>query len=236
MDVVYILGKGTNWKDNEIRYSLRSLAKHADKIDKVFIIGQCPDFLTGVIHYPHPDPHSCKELNIMEKIMRACELGEVSSNFFLVNDDHFFMQDFSLAKYPYYYSGTLSEYFEGANKFGRYTQAVGNTMKALSENKLSGKFFNVHHPIVINKSKFKKVMKQYDWNVLHGYVIKSLYCNTLAIEGEPIKDCKITRRVGLPEILKIIEGKPLFSTGDAFSQDMRDFLGKTFPSKSPWEK
>ena len=40
MDVVYILGKGSVWKDNEIRYSLRSIEKHLTGFDRVFIVGQ----------------------------------------------------------------------------------------------------------------------------------------------------------------------------------------------------
>ncbi len=235
MDIVYVIGPGSDWKDNEIRYSLRSLNKHADKVDKIILIGHDPGFLSDVIHIKHPDPNLCKERNIMEKILRACDEPGISENFFLMHDDHFFLQDFSPAKYPFYYQGTLEEYYSKANKFGKHSKAVLNTINVLKENKLPGLMFNVHHPIVINKKKFKKVMKQYDWEIENGYAIKSLYCNTLSIEGTPTTDCKIKKWLPMEEINKALDGKPFFSLGNAFSQDMRTFLEKTYPEKSPWE-
>ena len=55
IDVVYVLGKGTKWNDNEIRFSLRSLAKNVTGIRNVYIVGERPDFLKRVIHISYPD-------------------------------------------------------------------------------------------------------------------------------------------------------------------------------------
>ena len=44
MDIVYILGNGSKFNNEEIRYSLRSLEKFVN-FDRVFIVGECPKFL-----------------------------------------------------------------------------------------------------------------------------------------------------------------------------------------------
>ena len=50
MDVVYILGTGSTSNDNEIRYSLRSIEKYLIGFNVVYIVGECPKFLKGIIH------------------------------------------------------------------------------------------------------------------------------------------------------------------------------------------
>ena len=56
MDALYLLRHSPN-EDFEIRYSLRSLAKHAPHIGKVWIFGDRPAFLTDdtsiAEHVPH---------------------------------------------------------------------------------------------------------------------------------------------------------------------------------------
>lgn len=236
MDIVYLLGTGTNWANNEIRFSLRSLQKHAEKFGDLFIVGEDPGFLHGFTHIAMKDAHpKNKARNIYEKIMAACKDPRVSDNFFYVHDDHFFMENFKMEKYPYYYMGTMDDYLARANTFSSYTKAIANTKQVLEASGLPQIFFQPHRPIVINKRKFIKVMAKYDWTIENGYMIKSLYCNTLGIAGEPTKDCNITRQFSLRELNKVLDGHAVFSTRDSFSQDLRDFMRKTFPDKSMWE-
>ena len=46
-DVVYPIGQGSSWKNNELRFSLRSIEKYGINVGKLFIVGELPDFLLG---------------------------------------------------------------------------------------------------------------------------------------------------------------------------------------------
>ena len=47
MDILYVVGTGSKWDNNELRYSLRSIDKYGINIDRVFIVGTKPDFCDG---------------------------------------------------------------------------------------------------------------------------------------------------------------------------------------------
>src|SRR4051812_2193913 len=104
VDVVYPFGKGSLWKNNELRYSLRSLEENCIGVKNVFVIGQNPEFLSDkVIHVPYQDIYTNKSRNIMSKIHWICNDRRVSDNFVMLNDDYFFLQQINLAEYPYYW-------------------------------------------------------------------------------------------------------------------------------------
>ena len=70
ISVVYPLGTGSKWQNNELRYSLRSLSKISG-IGDVFIVGEKPDWVRNVIHIPCKDVPFRKEYSIYTKIMAA---------------------------------------------------------------------------------------------------------------------------------------------------------------------
>ena len=72
IDVVYVLGTGSNWDNNEIRFSLRSLAKNLKGMGRVFVVGERPAFLQNVIHIPAKDefnPNVNADGNIILKVL-----------------------------------------------------------------------------------------------------------------------------------------------------------------------
>ena len=79
---------------------------------------------------------------------------------------------------PYFYDGDLKTVI-AKRKLDRYRLALENTLKVLLERNLPTLHYDIHAPIVFEKDKFQKIMSQYDWTVQHGYVIKSLYVNSL---------------------------------------------------------
>ncbi len=243
MDIVYILGKGSKWRDNELRYSLRSIEDHLTDYDKVFIVGELPAFLnTNVIHIPADDLYG-HERNIMEKIKVACKNQYVSDDFFFINDDHFLLQAVKSSIYPYYSKGLLLDYIND-REFDDYRQALENTFNALINRRLSSYNYDIHTPIVYNKKKFIKVMDSYDWEN-NEYVIKSLYCNTLGVTPVFIEDCKINKKLSIEQIEEKTKGHHCFSISDHaihqgvhyFSKSkMRVFLKLTYPNKSKYEQ
>lgn len=240
MDIVYILGKGSVWKDNEIRYSLRSIEKHLKDYKNVYIIGECPDFLTNVIHIPCNDYGDKHERNIMEKIKVACNTKEISDNFFFINDDHFLLKDVSCKNYPYYYKGLILDYIT-VRDFDDYRTALTNTFIELEGKPLN---YDIHTPIIYNKKDFLKIMNKFSWEN-DDYVIKSLYCNSKGVKPVHLEDCKINQRLTTEQILEKLEGRSIFSVGDKALREvimhydknkMRLFLKTNYPNKSKYER
>jgi len=228
ISVVYTIGKGSRWNDYELLFSLRSIQKHLKGIGEVFIIGECPDFLTNVNHIPAKDPYAVPDTNIMLKIKTACETMEVSEDFLFMNDDHYLMTDFEADKFPYFYCSTLEVYLKKRAGDG-YGRRARNTRTSLLERGLKDKHFDIHYPILYNKKAFiEQVCDKYDMTKKDGFVLKSLYANGLKIEGIETKDFKLN--VPPPKNCQV------FSTHPRVSGAIYRFLEYKFPSKSMFEK
>jgi hypothetical protein len=223
-DVVYTLGKGSRLKDFEIRMSLRSIERHLKGILCVYVIGEKPDWLQNVVHMQYDDESSVPDYNIMRKVTAACDLPEITDSFLFMNDDHFLLQDFEAETFPYYYMGTLEQAFKGRND--GYGKRANNSLKHLQENNLPTKHFDIHTPILYNKQEFKKNVSSLDWK--EGYIIKSLYANSLKIEGVEMKDNKINHP---PQA-----NDKIFSTFPHLKASVTRFLTETFPEQSRFER
>lgn len=227
-DVVYALGKGSMWSNNELRYSLRSVEKHLKGYGQVWIIGEKPSWLTDVKHIPASEPKgSVPDTNIMGKIAIACRNEQISDTFLFVNDDHYLLQDVQADQYPYYYNGTIAQHVKKRGHDG-YGKRCENTQKSLENRGLPTKYFDIHYPILYNKKHFlQQVVNQYDTRLKDGMIIKSLYANALQIEGTEVKDCKV------PHLL--LNDLPCYSTYPTVSSKAQQFLREKFPEKSKFE-
>lgn len=235
MDIVIPLGSGSTWDNNELRYALRSIEKNCTGVGQLWIIGERPDFLINVNHIPFEDTRN-KEANIMHKIMRACNEPQVSDDFFFTNDDIFINTGLDIRTLPAFRREI--SLVDAAKRLGsgNYAAAVHNTIKALRERFLPINHFDGHVPIIYNKQKFIDVMQLYDWNVQNGYVIKSLYCNTLRIPGEVLPDHKVNTALSHEKIYLAFK-KPYVSIAEmAITDVMKWFLPLQFPKKSWFEK
>lgn len=233
IDIVYILGRGSLWKNNELLYSLRSVEKHLKNYRNVYIVGFKPSFLgSEVIEMPNRDIYTNKQRNIMAKIYHACIDSRISDNFIFFNDDHFLLQDCDASEYPNYYEGDLLTY----KTYNSYEKSVKETIKVLEIDKKPTFHFDIHRPIIYNKVKFRKMADYYNWNTQFGYLIKSLYCNHFNKIGIPAEDNKINYPHKLGMIEQINRNKAIFSIGDkAVNSEMKYYLNQLFPNKSKFE-
>jgi hypothetical protein len=245
IDVVYVLGKGSRWNNNEIRFSLRSIEKHLKNYGKVWVVGECPKFLKDVIHVPFPDCQKAKENNIYIKIAAACK-EQVSDEFLLFNDDHFLNSDFDTESFPFFYQEKVSDVMNARTIFDNYYRALYNTHLALSKKEAQEYYYDVHTPIRIHKRYFLAAMPFYfEDNFIdsdidkYGYVVKSLYANSIMDEpGTPYKDVKITQAKNKEEIEEQIKNSLIFSTGESHfvKHHLRTIMPSLYPDKSKWEK
>lgn len=233
IDVVYPLGRGSRFNNDELRYSLRSVDKHLNNVRNVYIVGELPDWITGVIHVAAQDVDQ-KETNIMRKVRLACEVPSVSDTFLFMNDDHFFTQDVDAEAYPYYYHGMLSETISKRNKNQSYRNSLYNAMLALHGKQQ--KHFDIHCPIRYEKKKFIEVADGYNWHVPFGMVVKSIYVNHHDIEGERMSDFKPKHPAVYHTFKEAIKARHIFSIGDeTVSPDLWRLMNELYPNKSKYE-
>lgn len=228
IDVIFPVGSGSLWQNNELRFSLRSIEKHLKGFRNVWIIGECPDFLQNIIHIPCDDVKGgVPDTNILRKILLACDNTGSAESFICFNDDHYLMQDFEAKDFPYYYSTNLETYVKkrGNDGYGRRSRNTLNLLKSLN---WPTKYFDTHYPIVYNKNLFKGfVGANYDHRAKDGMILKSLYCNALQIEGVKIDDCKVP--------YQLIKELPCWSSYPTMSNGAKQFLMGKFPQKSKFE-
>lgn len=237
VDVIYALGKGSIHQNIELKYSLRSLEMHARNIGNVFLIGEKPKFLNyEFVQHIHVRDNNLPERNIKNKIIAACELPQLSERFLFVNDDHFLLKEIDAANYPYYFKKNMSllQGWQVRPRTDEYAQSLKNTHDVLSERGLPGKHFDIHYPIVYNKYLFPQIIQSYNWS--RKYVSKSLYSNSLNIEGIEATDLKLNRAYPLATMMNMIADREIFSIGDyAFGIDLHRLFQQLYPNKSKYE-
>lgn len=238
VDVVYILGNGSKWSNREIFYSVRSVEKHLKHYRKIFVVGTKPVFFgPNVIEIPYDDMFGNKARNIMAKVHRAASDHRVTNNFLLLNDDYFLLKDVDARFYPYIYKCQLEESIKINAQMGNgeYLDHLTATLKLLRLMDLPTKNFDTHFPILYNKKKFREVCARYNWSVTAGYILKSVYCNSLHIEGEQRIDCKISHpHIYWDELTNNLE---VLSIGDrSATKALARFLHSHFPNAGPAEQ
>ena len=240
-DVVYVLGNGSGWADNELRYSLRSLETYLTDLGTVYVIGSKPKWLTGVVHYPFPDTHICKERNIMLKLAYACGHPELSKTFLHCHDDHFALAPVRGTDIPNWAGGPLDVIASAVRKKApgnHWGDAVANTHRALAKRGHTTHNFDLHYPMLIDKDKYPETMDLYDWaNTPRGFVVKSLYANTLGLRPTFFNDLKLNERLKFGELVTRLKGRPWFSLSNSgLNLNIKQLFPALYPKPSRFER
>lgn len=238
IDIVIPLGTGSHWQDNELRYCLRSIEKHLTNFNNIYIVGRLPEFITNTIHIPHDDIEKCKETNIYRKVVKACQNTNITDQFLFFNDDHFLMHDFDAKLFPNFCKGDLVTLIQKLPQYNTYRKSVMRTASTLKQLGLSTNNFDTHTPIIYNKYSFLDVMCKYDWTNPYGFVVKSLYANTLNIEPIREPDCKINFvPLNRDQLWDHIKERKVWSIGNnAINNVLLGVLNQLYPNASRWEK
>lgn len=237
-DVVYLVGPGTAMAFNELRYSLRSLDLYMKNYRNVFIVGLLPAFIDPdkVIHIEQYDQYENPAKNIATKVLAACLDERLSDEFVFMNDDYFLLKPIDATNYPHFYKNTLEQAMQ-MNRGSSYLWHLKQTYDILRQRNKPLKNFDGHCPMIFKKSAMTSVIGDYPWNVKNGYTLRSLYCNSLFIEGELRQDMKFNTKRDEQKMRKALVGKDCFSIGDgAVNRDLRVMLQDMFPQPSKFEK
>lgn len=234
MDIVYVLGKGSVWNDNEIRFSLRSLAKNVRDIGKVFIVGERPNFLKNVIHIPCEDSCSVAWQNTYKKTLLACKDPRLSENFLHMNDDFFVIEPIKAAEFPFYYNkNRLPQY----NLNHRYIAMIEKKQaENLDVPRKSIFNFDLHRPIRFNKNLFMN-MPVLQPNSLK-FKPRSFYCNYYGVPRIGSSDPIVFLYRSIKKYNEAVAGLTDFSILSDVARDpiFQKWIEKRFPEPSYFEK
>lgn len=235
MNILYPLGTGSTWNNNELRYSLRSLEFVSD-LEGVFVVGHNTGFLSDAVAFiPTYHVFNNPATGIFANILHACQDERTPETFLLCNDDYFFCAEIQAATYPYYHLGQIKDRLKNCS--AEYYHHLFATQNELQKRNLPTLNFDSHYPMLVAKSKVLQLAEMYDWNRSHGYTFKSLYCNTFGIDGEFRQDCKVNAPHPLEWWVQFASERECFSIGDAALSGggLIEFLRQVFPEKSIFE-
>lgn len=241
IDVVYVLGKGSNWRNNEIRFSLRALEKNLQGVRKVYIVGEDPGFLKNVTIIPHPDeigPNNA-DGNIIRKVLRACQEAGISSNFLFINDDHMIMKPVMASEIPPYRKMDLTKCPESYFQDNSWRGRLWRTRNVLVKMGYPAYHYDCHVPIVFNKKLFPEVVGRFDYHKDIGYTMKSLYGNVVHGEGTALNGEKVTifKPYVYDDIVKMTRNRTFVAfNDDGLKIPMKQWLCRQFPAPSKYEK
>ncbi len=234
MDIVYILGTGSKWADNEIRYSIRSVVENVKDLGRIFIVGELPDFLKNVVHISSADLTLIRGWIAYTKIRLACRNPWLTENFLYMNDDFFVIKPIKAAEYPYYFKTTSAKMY---NLNHGYNELI---LKKASENPdkpfLGVSNFEVHRPIRFNKKLYLEMPILNEGSL--NFASRSFYCNYYGLPRICCKDPLFYPPNSLGELEFLASGLTDFSivSSTALSPIFQKWIQQRFPDPSPFEK
>jgi hypothetical protein len=241
VDLVYVIGNGSRWNDNELRLSLRSVTKNLSDIGKIFIVGHCPAFLKNVIYIPATDiynPSINADGNMTHKLLIACDDKRLSDNFLFMNDDFIINQPLSVPSIEWMHKQDMASQPPEYWKTQFYRHRLKRTFDVLRERKMPTLQYDYHAPMLMNKNLFREVMANFDYASDIGYTFRSIYGNALKLPAISIKGRKITvfKFLQLAEIKSKSAGIKFVGYNDqGLNNSLKWWLIENFPNKSKYE-
>ena len=239
MDILYIIGTGSKWANNEIRYSLRSVAKFGKNVGRIFVCGANPGILSDeVIFVPCDDPYECAHKNIMHKIGHVIDNTDIGDEFLLSSDDHFFVRPVDFNTYPLYYKGAIPEI---ASKNETYCLSMVETRKLLEDAGLPIYMTNPHCDTHISRSVWQKTeaLRVAAMELPHGGEVNCIIGNQMIADGlKPVlySDVKVGEFSGIGNLKKMIGDSHCFSIYDsAIRCGVEEYLMRLFPTPCRYE-
>ena len=241
IDVVYVLGSGSTWHNNEIRFSLRSLQINLRNFGKIWIIGQKPDFIKGVNHIPFPDELvNNADGNIIRKVLRVCKEDSLTDDFLFINDDHLVIKPISAINIPPYHKGDLTKNGSAYYEVNFWRGRLYRTKNILIKKGFPALHFDCHTPIVINKYRFPEVISLFDYEKHIGYTMKSLYGNVVyGTDAPELSGQKVTifRPMITSDLNEYIKNRQFVAFNDnGLTKYLKQWLIENFPNQSKYEK
>lgn len=241
IDVVYPIGKGSIWGDNnELRFSLRALEKNFLDLGKVYIIGEKPKWLNGeAIHIPAPDSFSQnKDANIITKILVACGHPRITSQFVRCSDDELFIAPVRYCEMKALYSANIQRVISPRNIWKLRIKNTCSYLRRLGKPSL---FYDNHVPVPMDTMHFVRIMQNAPFAAHYGLAIDSLYFNMLEIPPKSRLRKQVARlhkrRFTVEQIRHRAQNAMYLNfNNDTLSLELKMFLIESFSRRSRFER
>lgn len=225
MDYVYICRDGDN---EELRYSIRSVVEHCT-FDNIWVVGGKPDWYSG--NYVDVENVGGKFENITNCYKAISNIGAISDEFVLMNDDFFIMTD--IGRMPIFHGGPIIDKIDryaivsGHNK---YTRILLSAYKKLIKMGIKDPLdYDIHTPIVIDKTKIDSFIDL-------SLAPRSVYGNMYSIGGINSGDVKIYSPKRKHFETESMDNSHFISTEDDSFNEILPMLEQKFPNKTIYER
>lgn len=188
----------------ELKYSVRAWRKNLPDC-KIVVIGDAEDWFSDELTFiPAPVVSENPQVDVAAKMFVAIASSEVSEEFIWSNDDivpicRVHLSDISLLKS----NGLLSDNKQVATL---YNENRSKTIDVLKTHRNACFDYSTHTPFLFTKRDLVSVFEKYQVGD-QGYLISSLYYNTVFNDYRPIKitggmDCNFTAYIYRPDVPK----------------------------------
>jgi len=237
VDVIYPLGTGSCWDNNELRYALRALEVNFLDLGKVFVVGERPAWLTRVVHIAMPDLfRRNKDANLISKILVACHHPDVTPQFVRSSDDELLLRPVRFAQMRAYHRGPVCRHRRGnlwqrrMRRTARYLRQQGRTEFA----------YDCHLPVPMDTDKFRRIMRQAPYQRSIGLTIDTLYFNSCGLQEHRRITRKLLRlrRPRNPDKVRRRTRRSVYLNYNdrGLDEGLKAILQETFPNPSRFEK
>lgn len=253
MDILYLY-KDDGLNGESLRYSLRSIDKYGKNIDRVFICGDCPDWLSDkIIKIKYTSNCNAKCKRMWDQVVYAIKNSNIGLNnngeFLLSMDDHFYCKDTDFNNYPFYvkdyvkraYRYVLPSYLDYTKASVDYQQIMVNTYHYCLNNQLSVFNFVPHRNMHINRHIVEAFLKLNDHVLSDKALEMEGICIHLNLRHKyyPFKFeiCLDTKTNNIKKLKETISYEHVFSTDDfELNSPVHKFLQELYPKKCVYEK
>lgn len=205
MDILYLIGENTSKCEyNELRYSLRSIEKFGKNVGRIYVGGYCPEWLNDNVYkvsvkqiYEKPSNIVKKHINMLATILYVVDNTDISDDFLVSMDDHFYIKEVDFDNYPIYCklveeNGTIS-----SNIYTPYGKFIDKTKKFLESQNLPIYYLTLHRNMHCSRNWIKecrnildKIIKE-EISCEHMIFILNYIYNKHPFDFTIIKDVKI---------------------------------------------
>jgi hypothetical protein len=238
IDVVYTIGNGSKWNNNELRYSLRSLETYGVGLGRVFVVGYKPDWLINVVHIPMSDTYRYnKDANIIDKVRAAISAG-ISEKFIFCSDDQALLSMVNLHDLPVYRNEDMSSKENwGTNRWHR---RMRKTRDYLVSKNLPAINYDTHVFQPHLASEFENIVSNIPYTEHNGFCINTLVLNHMENVQSKIlgkdKASFYSRSNNVESIKNIIPNKIHLGYNNAgLTDSLKSVLSEIFPVPSRFE-
>lgn len=226
LDIIYFVKDGT--KNEELRYSLRSICKNME-FKRVWIFGGCPLNIIPDVRVKIAQTGTTKWDRVRNMYKMVCENKEITDNFIMFHDDFFVMQPTD--HITPLYRCTLDEHIKilEPQKPTAYSKLLRGCRDAIKGDVALS--YEVHTPFIFNKELLLNVLNAFP----DCHAVRTLYGN-LYYAGQSERSSDV----------KIFDSRPTFdyknskflSTDDPvinINNDIWRWIKNQFPKKCMYE-